>query len=122
MIALLVAVLYLPATAHCLLETAGWLPSGGDCCEQTPSAEGSSTIPCASGCCPSENAAYFSPTSGGLSPLVAEAPGCAILLALEVLPNLPEVVPPECSPPELSKVWQFVFRTASPPRAPSFAS
>ena len=26
------------------------------------------------------------------------------------------------SPPELSRIWQFSFRTALPPRAPSFAS
>jgi len=26
------------------------------------------------------------------------------------------------APPELPKIWQFSFRTASPPRAPSFAS
>ena len=26
------------------------------------------------------------------------------------------------APPELPRCWQFVFRTASPPRAPSFAS
>jgi hypothetical protein len=26
------------------------------------------------------------------------------------------------APPELLKCWQFVFRTAAPPRAPSFVS
>lgn len=113
--------LYLPATGHCLLESAGWLPSGGECCEQSSSTDGSPAFPCAYGCCPSEYAVYFSPAHVG-APLVAEVPVCVIAPALDVLPEQSEIVPPESSPPELSKVWQFNSRTALPPRAPSFAS
>jgi hypothetical protein len=42
--------------------------------------------------------------------------------SLEVRPleNLPAQI--ISSPPDLPACWQFVFRTASPPRAPSFVS
>ena len=121
-IALLLALLYLPATGHCLLETAGLLPSGGDCCEQTSSPDGSSTIPCVYGCCPSEYAVHFSPANDGVLLLVAEVPVVVVVLPLEVLPQRSLVVPPESSPPDLPTGWQFSFRTALPPRAPSFVS
>ncbi len=120
MIALLLAMLYLPATGHCLLEQAGWLPSGGDCCEQAVATDGSPAVPCAYDCCPSEYAVYFSPANGVLSQLIAEVPVCVIALALDVLLQQSLIISPESSPPELPKVWQFTFRTALPPRAPSF--
>jgi hypothetical protein len=31
----------------------------------------------------------------------------------------PHPIPPNCSPPELPRTWQFFSRTALPPRAPS---
>jgi hypothetical protein len=43
----------------------------------------------------------------------AAAPVPAPHLELELL---------NCSPPELPRVWQFSYRTALPPRAPSFVA
>ena len=121
MVALLLAALYLPTTGHCLLEQAGWLSPSGDCCEQTNPADTSQSVPCGYECCPSELAFYFSSASGVHSPLVAEMPRCLISMVLDVVPRQVQLVPAE-SPPELPKVWQFSFRTALPPRAPSFVS
>lgn len=122
MIALLLALWYLPATAHCLLEQVGWLAPGADCCDQKASDDGSQSLPCPYGCCPSEYAVYFNPIKGDVSLLAVEVPPCVVMLPLAVLPEQSEFVPPESSPPELPKVWQFSFRTALSPRAPSFVS
>jgi hypothetical protein len=40
---------------------------------------------------------------------------------LEMLPTL-QPLPVSAAPPEIPKSWQFSFRTALPPRAPSFVS
>lgn len=123
LIALLLAMLYLPATGHCLLEQAGWLPSGGDCCEQSASTDRSQSVPCASyGCCPSEFAVYFKTANGIQSLPTAEIPVCVIAFAFDLLPKQSLTPVPESYPPELPKIWQFSFRTALPPRAPSFVS
>lgn len=114
--------LYLPATAHCILEQAGWLPAAGDCCEQKPGADEIPFNPCAVSCCPSEIAAYSSLATGSQPQLIAELPFSEVS---PVLIQLPESVPtgvPESSPPELPKAWQFFFRAALPPRAPSSVS
>jgi len=122
MIALLLAILYLPATGHCLLEQAGWFPSAGACCEQTASATGSQDSSCTEGCCPIENADYFSPNKDRTSVMIVAVPAYVMVLALDILPRQSPPVSPESSPPELLKVWQFAYRTALPPRAPSFVS
>jgi len=122
MIALLLAMLYLPATGHCIMEQAGWLPSGGDCCEQAESHQDIPINPCAVSCCPSENTAYFSVATSLHTYLIAEVPVCLIALALAIEPEQSATPLPGSSPPELAKVWQFSFRAALPPRAPSFVS
>lgn len=59
--------------------------------------------------------------SAGKAPL-----GAAFLLVMlsnfTVLESLVSRALPEIIPPELAHVWQFSFRTALPPRAPSFIS
>jgi hypothetical protein len=122
MIALLLAMLYLPATGHCALEQAGWFPPAGDCCEQTASATGSQDSSCAEGCCPVESGGYFSPNKERASVLTYAMSAYVMVLALDILPRQSPPVSPESSPPELLKVWQFTYRTALLPRAPSFVS
>jgi len=121
-VALVLAILYLPVTAHCLLEQAGWLPADGDCCEQRASTDGSTPAPCAYGCCLPEHAVYVSPLKRDSSPLTAEVPVWVTALVADVAPKESLTVPPESSPPTVQKVWQFIFRTALPPRAPSLVS
>jgi hypothetical protein len=122
MIALLLALLYLPATGHCALEQAGWFPEAGDCCEQTASATGSQTSSCAEGCCPVESGDYFSRNKDRTSVMIVAVPAFVMVLALDILPKQSLLVSPESSPLELLKIWQFAYRTALPPRAPSFVS
>jgi len=122
MIALLLAMLYLPATGHCALEQTGWFPSAGDCCEQATSATDSQPSSCAGNCCPIENADYFSPNKDRTSVVIVVVAPYVMVLALDILPKQSPPVSPGSSPPELLKVWQFVYRTALPPRAPSFVS
>jgi hypothetical protein len=122
MIVLLLALLYLPATGHCLLEQAGWFPSAGDNCEQIPSAGNPPTSSCAYGFCPIASVDHLMPNPGGTTWPVAQVPIFELALALEVLPLQSLTVPPETTPPDLPQGWQFAYRTALPPRAPSFVS
>lgn len=121
-VALLLAMIYLPATGHCLLEQAGWLSPGGDCCEQTASADGSQNASCPYGCCPIEKAVYFSASGNAASTVIAEIPVCMVIVVLPLTANEPHLISPDTSPPILPNAWQFSFRTALPPRAPSFVS
>lgn len=58
----------------------------------------------------------------------AKAPVIAVAFALAVFSDLAtndssaDRLSPDPSPPELARVWQFSFRTALPPRAPSLIS
>jgi len=45
-----------------------------------------------------------------------------LVVALDTLAKPAPSLPPESSPPEFLNVWQFAYRTALPPRAPSFVS
>lgn len=62
-----------------------------------------------------------SQVSAGKAPL-ANAFMLALLSELTALESLVGRASPEVIPPELAHVWQFSFRTALPPRAPSFIS
>jgi hypothetical protein len=122
MIVLLLALLYLPATSHCLLEQAGWFPSAGDYCEQTASAGNPQTSSCAYGFCRIASVDHLMPNPGGMTWPVAQVPIFELALALEVLPLQSLTVPPAAPPRDLPQGWQFAYRTALPPRAPSFVS
>lgn len=115
--------LWLPATSLCLVERAGWI-SNDDCCpsssEKTPSSQPSSH----SACCTLVSGSYKvvdhqSVTT--ISPVVV-----AVLLTrlggFALLADASFVVPRTAIPPDLPVSWQFSFRTALPPRAPSFVS
>jgi hypothetical protein len=120
MVALLLAMLYLPASAHCLLEQANWLPAGGGCCEESPVTDGSNTSSCPDGCCPLEDAGYA--RGSGAATIITAVQPCEIAVLLAFTPKQALAVSPEPSPPDLPKAWQFAFRTALPPRTPSFVS
>ena len=113
------AVLWVPITSHCKLELipgleflhcAGDTPTKSNC-------EGDS-------CQTVESGAYKTQDNDDLVPLPV------VTVDLSVLVPPAEMSAPEsgsvgiftASPPELPKVWQFVYRTALPVRAPSIAS
>jgi len=110
-------VLWLPVTLHCQLETIPGLEFVR-CASDTPERSDCGD----DGCCAVEKSQYkseqhrqtipdFLPISS--APLLNEATTLPVGAGLGIL---------TAAPPELLKTWQFAFRTASPPRAPSFPS
>jgi len=119
----LVALLWVTASNHCKLEQ---LPSCEflSCCSHEETAPHQDDDCETDGCAAVENQLYKAETVR----IVAAAP---TLLAVPFLNSLPvdgsspqSVSPglPDAAPAELARVWQFCFRTALPPRAPSLAS
>ena len=121
MVALCMAVLYLPTTAHCLLEHAGVVVLE-NCCPASECDREEETVPGPTGCCPIEFAVYFAPQKAVLtSPLVVEFPSTVHSVEI-ALPEPSILITPTQRPPDLVNSWQFSFRTALPPRAPSLVS
>jgi hypothetical protein len=119
-VTLLLLALWVPLTSHSLLEQWEWIHH-----EHTDShSESVDHHDAADGLCRIESNA---------SPLVPIDFQTASLTALfePVFACFPEIdasafptglAPPGADPPGLNHVWQFVFRAALPPRAPSFLS
>jgi len=122
LIALLLLAVWMPATMCCALERAG-VPFFQQCCEDD-SAESSPEAPCTDKtCCLLESGNY---QTANPVPLVVTPESVFSLLAL-VFIEPPQPKPgsaglSDSSPSELSVGWQFLSRTALPPRAPSLAS
>lgn len=121
---LLLAFVYLPAASLCFVERAGFLQVD-DCCSSSSHAN-SQSEPAASdhtACCLLASPTYklADDPQGRFGHLVSDFFTPADLVALVAAEDRPpeEVVPISASPPELPGCWQFYFRTALPPRAPS---
>ena len=122
-LSVLLAFYYPLAAGYCLIEMTGWV-TPVDCCAETASHEHKEKEPCEGyRCCPIEYAVYSSIDAGMVD---VPALPMGLLFATFILLTQPAVEAPllnsEHSPPELPKSWQFSFRTALPPRAPSFIS
>lgn len=118
-LALVLVTLWVPITSHCPLESlpglgflqcASGTPSDNDCSEDACQALESGAYKVES------NRTVVPPTVLcvawlGWLPVVTDSPGGASGQGEST-----------SAPPELSQTWQFSFRTASSPRAPSFAS
>jgi hypothetical protein len=113
-------VAWMPAASLCLAECAGVVERGDCCADESGGKPDAAAHPCcflASGLYKSHDhqtlvtAPNALATAQLLSP-ISVAPSSGILAS-----PLPTV-----SPPDLPVTWQFTFRTALPPRAPSFAS
>ena len=117
---MLLLALWMPVTSHGLLEDIGWIHHH----DVDPDPDQGPGHDAADGTCQIESGAcmlvkgeqasnwssfYF------LSTAVAALPEISL-----ALPSKPDFPGP--SPPELSRTWQFSFRTALPVRAPSVAS
>ncbi len=112
--ALLLLAFWLPATLHCDLEHAGVM-------EKLLACDGD----CETDDCAQIESGHYKPTTHAVH---VSAPLLLVCLdtveAVIVAPaDLPQYFPDDrASPPELARVWQFVFRAAPLPGAPSIVS
>lgn len=123
LLSLALAMLWLPAAQHCMLEAAEILAeqdshaAHSSCCE-------SSTGACDADACSVVESGNYKPSA---EMLAVPAPMLAVLadLAREfaiVVPKTADGRTPPATydrPSDFSPVWQFVRRAAQPPRAPS---
>ena len=119
-VAMLMLALWMPAASLCLDECAGIVERGDCCADESSGPANAAEHPC----CFLASGHYKSPDD---RPQVS-AP---VMLATAQLPSLISFSPPAedlvlpslaSCPPDLPVTWQFSFRTALPPRAPSVAS
>ena len=121
--ALLLLALWMPATSHCLLEDAGWIHHS-DCCDPGDGADEHGHDG-ADGICQVEQGGFHLPKFQWVLAKTFPDFLCHQLSLTGLLH--PETIPPDIlrrapPPPALDAAWQFSFRTALPPRAPSFVS
>lgn len=116
---MLLVAIWLPATLHCQLESAGF-SGGSDCC-----AVDEVTVPsgdCADDACPALEQALYKESSSLLK-VAAPAGGVCFAGGTCPLPAFlpqPALSPARHAPPrELRVAWQFISRAAPPARAPS---
>jgi hypothetical protein len=120
---MVLALIWLPAVSCCLIDASGLLGKQ-DCCSEEhshrPSVPGNCDQPCGA----LASASYLPQQSQ----LLVIAP-IGVPLFESAFPLVEIHRPagvgrelPATAPPELAGHWQFSFRTALPPRAPSFAS
>jgi len=122
-IACLLAVLWLPATLHCGLETAGLLLHE----HGIESADTGCATACENDSCALVEDGAFKNATGATkvsSPVLALCVTRLVLIssASEADELLSSVSPDTTdSPPELARTWQFIARTALLPGAPSYS-
>jgi hypothetical protein len=122
-VALVLALVWLPAVSCCLIDASGWLGKQ-DCCSK----EHSHSVPdpgnCDKPCGALASATYLLQQDELLllAPVSVVLFDCAFALMEVQRPAGIGRHLPATAPPELAGHWQFSFRTALSPRAPSFAS
>ena len=114
---LALALLWVPITSHCSWESL----IGGDFFKCAPTAEKGDCSNDGDSCGTVESASYKVPDA---APAIS-APVFAVVFFQIPAPSIPlsrRIAPPTAAPSEIPVSWQFVSRTALPPRAPSFVS
>ncbi len=122
-VALMLALVWLPAVSCCFIDAAGWLGKQ-KCCSQ----DHSQSVPGPGKCdqpCGTLAAAHYFPQQN--QSLHIAPVGVLLFEGAELLAEIqrPDGIGhelPATAPPEFAGHWQFSFRTALAPRAPSFAS
>jgi len=120
--AVLLALLWLPMVSHCTWEHLSGLEFLG-CCSATP-VESHQEDDCQTDLCASVESGYYKTEERAVT-----APSPVLLVELLIASLMPAqenltvtgIASPSV-PAELRQRWQFDFRTAAPPRAPSFVS
>lgn len=117
--AVLLALLWVPVTSHCLLEDAGVIHHDA-CCETRDTAAGHGHD-AADGNCRVESSSYQLPKPfETLSPVPLDPRGLRVRFHAQPATRALTVPQPSDSPPRLLAVtWQFLSRSAPAPRAPS---
>ncbi len=118
-VGLLLLVLWVPLTSHCTWENISDLTLF-KCADDTEQHSEQKSDCADDGCAQLETATY---RSSDAQPEVAP-PAFLVLFQLLTLtvPAREACVATVNTPPEIFTSWQFTFRTALPPRAPSFVS
>jgi hypothetical protein len=121
MMALVMALLYVPAMVHCSLEQVGFLGEMS-CCANSKQPHEDQTASCEYGCCPLESSGYFSRQKTSLgAPVIVDYGFVLCVFEADLAQKAAPLLRPG-PPPELLKIWQFSSRTALSPRAPSLVS
>lgn len=121
-VAMVLLAIWMPATMCCALERAG-VPFFDNCCADETSHD-NSKAPCTDkSCCLLDAGRY----TAQITPPIALLPLDALALVPWALVDTPQRPQPDSyssglAPPELPVTWQFSFRAALPPRAPSIIS
>lgn len=122
-ISVLLLVLWVPATMHCTLETVPGFSFLQWCCGGDAAPEPGH--PCDEDSCSAVESGFYK---------IEDNPGYSaawVVLALRTAKewvvepaadSLADFIPASSSPPELPRLWQFIYRTALPPRAPSLVA
>ncbi|MDA1275005.1 MAG: hypothetical protein O2960_13305 [Verrucomicrobia bacterium] len=122
-VAMVLALVWLPAASCCLMDASGLLGKR-DCCSKERSHSASGPGNCDKPCGALASAAYL-PQGVQLfliAPVDVPPFDCASYPTELRRPTGIGRNFPATAPPELAGHWQFSFRTALPPRAPTFAS
>ena len=113
-VGLVLLVLWVPITSHCMLENVRGLEFL-KCPTDTPDG-----APCQDECSQLESASYkISDTHTDFLPAVLTEILTFVILEFPADEQPINVIE---TPPEIPPSWQFIFRTALAPRAPSFVS
>ncbi len=116
--AVILALLWLPVTSHCLLEEAGLIHHDA-CCQTTLGEDHSHGHDAADGSCQVESRQIAAQKHDVLKAVVLVTFLAAGELFSTDLPAVTSISGDGVAPPELSPTWQFVSRAAVSPRAPS---
>ena len=122
LVALLLALVWLPATVHCGLDAAGLLAHADSCCSTDEHHSPHSSKCGADGCDVVESGGYQ--VTGGYVKIPTPLWRESLLTLIASVPALVEesefvVVEAVESPPEMKRTWHIVSRAALSPRAPS---
>lgn len=123
-VALLLALVWLPAVSCCLIDASGLL-GRQDCCSKNHSHPASGPGNCDKPCGVLASATFLPHQVTHLillTPVGELLFDCASYLNEVRRPVRTGCKLPAAAPPQLAGNWQFSFRTALSPRAPSFAS
>ncbi len=118
-VAVLLLALWVPATSHCLMESAGLMPTVFSCTDDcAPGAPGGQD---ADDACAALESASYKLSDDALAIISICPPVLALAFLLgESFSSAPSSPPlPTIAPPALPVTWQFLQRAALPVRSPS---